>query len=166
MIYFIQVRGGGPIKIGFTQNHPRSRFVKMQSDCPFELEMLGAVPGSVAEEKAIHAELQDSKTQGEWFLPNEAVMAVVNGHLARPDRWNPEVPGREWKPKHSHPLEAYRCSRQETLERLAGRLGFSIAFMSRMIAGKAQPSVQTAKHIQKITGVSAIDLLGLREAAE
>jgi hypothetical protein len=83
-IYFIQARGDGPIKIGFTADNPRRRMVKIQSDCPWPVRLLGAIEGTVSQEKQIHLVLARYKTQGEWFEPTTIVLAAVNLALECP----------------------------------------------------------------------------------
>ena len=77
-IYFIQARDNGPIKIGFTGDDPRKRMVKIQSDCPWPVQLLGAIEGTVSQEKQIHLLLSRYKAQGEWFEPHPIVVAAVN----------------------------------------------------------------------------------------
>src|SRR4051812_9870839 len=82
-IYFIQVEGDGPIKIGTTGDHPQKRLSKIQTDCPWQVKLLGTIFGSVAQEKRMHLVLAPWKMQGEWFKPHPIVVAAIESALGR-----------------------------------------------------------------------------------
>jgi transcriptional regulator with XRE-family HTH domain len=52
----------------------------------------------------------------------------------------------------SHPLRAYRKAIGVTLEDMAGRIGISIASLSRIETGKQRPSLLTLLRIEDETG--------------
>jgi Putative antitoxin of bacterial toxin-antitoxin system, YdaS/YdaT/Meiotically up-regulated gene 113 len=92
-IYFIQAQSNGPIKIGTTRHHPARRMVKIQTDCPWPIKLLGAIEGTSAQEKAIHQTLSFFRTSGEWFSPHPTVMAAIEtalrvGKPAEPPPWS------------------------------------------------------------------------------
>lgn len=66
-------RVGETIKIGFTTNLGM-RLTQLRAS-----ELLAFTPGSVDDEKAIHASLSDDLDHGrEWYKPSDRVMALVN----------------------------------------------------------------------------------------
>lgn len=72
-VYFIQGESGGPIKIGYTQDI-KSRLTSLQTGCPETLKLLLAIPGKIADEQKIHAELDPYRMRGEWFSPSDGVL--------------------------------------------------------------------------------------------
>lgn len=60
------VRGGPYVKIGYTNDLER-RMGELQVGCPYELEVLLAIPGSAEDEKIAHRKFQTLRTRGEWF---------------------------------------------------------------------------------------------------
>ena len=148
-IYFIQANGAGPIKIGFTAGNPCRRMVKIQSDCPWPVSLLGAVPGSLDDEAAFHARLSDHVTQGEWFAANDTVLAEVRAALASDNCWKPA----RRRAKHNHPLCEYRSERGLTLYDVAASTGLSHATLSRIESGAARPGLVALKAIYDATGI-------------
>jgi len=80
-IYFIQAANGGPIKIGTTSFNPFRRMAKIQSDCPWPVTLLGAIEGTLSQEKQIHRTLRYFRTSGEWFSAHPKVLAAVDAAL-------------------------------------------------------------------------------------
>lgn len=56
-VYFVQAGTNGPIKIGITKHNPRMRMVKIQSDCPYPIHLIGAIEGGLACERGFHKRL-------------------------------------------------------------------------------------------------------------
>ena len=75
-VYFIQVAGNGPIKIGYS-NNPLSRLQNLQTQCPFKLVLLFAIPGGRLLERQLLREFAPCNIHGEWFWPVEALMARI-----------------------------------------------------------------------------------------
>lgn len=155
-IYFIQVDGGGPIKIGITRHDPRQRMVKIQSDCPWPVSLIGVVMGGLDDEASLHRELSQFNTQGEWFNPTAEVISAVERtlktkgavHLAQKKRG----------PKHDHALCRYRNENGLTLKDIATLVGVEHATLSRIESGLNNPSPELAKRITKVTGIHFADL--------
>lgn len=147
-IYFIQAQDNGPIKIGFTGDNPRKRMVKIQSDCPWPVQLLGAIEGTVSQEKQIHLVLARYKTQGEWFEPHPHVVAAVNlalecGVLA-PDDDAIDFDG-------MNKLRAYRLSKKLSQSDLAASVGVKKSAISRIEKGKRVPSMGLVARIVEIS---------------
>lgn len=76
--YFIQVEDprlpppgpGGPIKIGCAGD-PNARLLQLQTACPYELRLLGYVPGGQKLEKELHKKYAHLRLRNEWFDTTE-----------------------------------------------------------------------------------------------
>lgn len=154
-IYFIQVDGGGPIKIGITKNDPRKRMSKIQSDCPWPVSLLGATTGALDDEAAFHRNLSAFKMQGEWFKPAPEVLAAIGETLRTTEvSFKPKKRG----PKYAHPLCEYRSQHGLTLKDIASRVGVEHATISRIESGKLNPSIDLVARIVEATGIHGGDL--------
>lgn len=76
MIYFIQPKGGGNIKIG-TSIQLAGRLSQLASECGQELEVLAVVSGSFPIEKAMHRRFAHLRKVGEWFEPGSDLLAFI-----------------------------------------------------------------------------------------
>jgi hypothetical protein len=90
-VYFLQARGGGPIKIGHTKRDPSKRMRELEG--PDELVLLALVPGSKGAEEDMHLLLAAHQRRGEWYEPHAEVMAEVE--KARAAHPLPELEPRE-----------------------------------------------------------------------
>jgi hypothetical protein len=77
VVYFLQVEGSGPVKIGTTIGNVHLRVQSLQQASPYELRWIGYFPGGRTEEKAAHQLLSGSRLRGEWFYPTAEVVAFV-----------------------------------------------------------------------------------------
>lgn len=77
MVYFIRAESGH-IKIGIS-HHPKKRMWDLQTACPFELELIGAVrtADAASYEKAIHEYFAAHRVQGEWFRPDPEIESYI-----------------------------------------------------------------------------------------
>lgn len=77
LIYFMQCRE--IVKIGYSAEPP-SRHAQLQAVIPFELLLLGSVPGSVAAERNLHAALDSVRYRGlaEWFYHSPALLEAID----------------------------------------------------------------------------------------
>ena len=84
-IYFIQAKGGGPIKIGLAAN-PASRLATLQTSHHKRLRILAARPGGRADEHDLHYLFAGLRLRGEWFRPGSELLAYVKAlrEAARP----------------------------------------------------------------------------------
>ncbi len=62
--YAIELLGSGFVKIGVTVD-PRRRLRQLQVMSPYELRLLGALPGD--HERAMHMRFRKRQVRGEWF---------------------------------------------------------------------------------------------------
>jgi DNA-binding Xre family transcriptional regulator len=153
-IYFIQAKGDGPIKIGTTGHDPRKRMVKIQSDCPWPVKLIGAISGTAAQEKQIHLVLSRFRTQGEWFDPHPIVLAAVSEAL----RYGEALAIETKAAKHTHALSEYRTQKKLSLRDLGKITGLSAATISRFETGRKRPSANALARICGATGISGASL--------
>jgi Meiotically up-regulated gene 113 len=75
-IYFIQSEHGGPVKIGMADDVAR-RLVGLQTSRPDKLVILGAFPGTVADERALHSAFASAREKGEWFTYTSELASFI-----------------------------------------------------------------------------------------
>jgi hypothetical protein len=152
-IYFIQAHGDGPIKIGFTASNPRRRMVEIQVSCPWPIKLLGAIEGTVSQEKQIHLVLGRFKTSGEWFEPHPIVIAAVKTAMEcgvpAPENISPAVD------PDSHPLRLWRHSQtpRKTLVELANDMGVTPGHISAIENWNNKPSFRLYTRLYRVTGI-------------
>ncbi|TET49112.1 MAG: hypothetical protein E3J58_05590 [Actinomycetota bacterium] len=66
MVYYIQAKDGGRIKIGYAE-FPASRLKRLQMGSPVELILIAVQEGNHLTEKMIHNEFRHSRAHFEWF---------------------------------------------------------------------------------------------------
>jgi hypothetical protein len=76
MIYFIRNIETGEIKIGVGVR-PRSRLKQLQTGSSATLELMGAIPGGIWEERELHRKWQRYRVRGEWFEPNAELLSEI-----------------------------------------------------------------------------------------
>jgi hypothetical protein len=76
LVYFIQCGTDGPIKIGYTSNFIH-RFMTIQIANHQEVRLLGAMRGTMKDEKRLHAEFSEIRVRGEWFRPTDSLMEFI-----------------------------------------------------------------------------------------
>lgn len=79
-VYLIGVKGDFyAVKIGYSVN-PEARVGELQTGNPRELYLLAKMPGTLADEKAIHAQFKHLNLVGEWFKGNLELISVFDDH--------------------------------------------------------------------------------------
>lgn len=76
-VYFIADEDGF-IKIGHARN-VGSRLQSLQTASRQALRVVGSTPGSISDEKALHAKFASAHVRGEWFRPTAELVAYVAG---------------------------------------------------------------------------------------
>ncbi len=78
MIYFIKNTVVQAIKIGYSAK-PARRLAGLQTASPHRLVLLGTIPGSEADEQAMHARFAMHRLEGEWFCGDiiDEVFAIL-----------------------------------------------------------------------------------------
>lgn len=76
VLYFVQVENGGPIKVGYTQDH-HIRLQTLQGWCPYKIEpIFGLLAPKIAETYALEV-LKAHKLRGEWHYPHPFVLNFI-----------------------------------------------------------------------------------------
>ena len=75
VIYFIQSRDGGPIKIGLSRR-PVKRLKSLQIGRHDELQIIAQAHGTLGDEQKLHSRFARYRLHGEWFEPCEELMAM------------------------------------------------------------------------------------------
>lgn len=158
-IYFIQAQDNGPIKIGSTGDNPRKRMVKIQSDFPWPVRLLGAIEGTVSQEKRIHLILARWKTQGEWFEPTPIVLAAIEAALECGKSAPFDEPCAPEVDETAHPLRKWREILSLTQAEAGKRIGVDHVCVSRWERGAHLPSRKHWGRIEEATGVTSIQLI-------
>lgn len=70
------VSSGDTVKIGHTFDAPFKRFKSLQAQSPVPLTLDAVMPGSLADEAALHKRYRRSRTHYEWFRYSNAIRAL------------------------------------------------------------------------------------------
>lgn len=76
IVYFVQSRLGGPIKIGLT-TQLNQRLKQLQNESPIPLDIVGALHGDEQVESAIHERFRKLQLHGEWFEPSKELVEFI-----------------------------------------------------------------------------------------
>jgi hypothetical protein len=66
-VYFVEAQGLNAVKIGFSAREPTLRIESLQTACPMPLVPLGAIRGTVRDERLLHARFREHHLRGEWY---------------------------------------------------------------------------------------------------
>jgi hypothetical protein len=83
-LYFLLNPYTGLIKIGIAQNIA-GRMADLACACGVHLRLLASLESGARYEKELHEAFHDSRTVGEWFVPSEALLALVDAPASVPD---------------------------------------------------------------------------------
>jgi hypothetical protein len=75
-LYFVEAIGLGKIRIGFS-HEPEKLLAELFPSLPFELRLIGKIPGAEEEQKEIHSMLEDMHFKGEWFFATKKVRELI-----------------------------------------------------------------------------------------
>lgn len=109
-VYFIKPVGmDGPIKIGFSAV-PMARLLSMVAWAPFDLELIGSVPGTYSDEQYLHRCFWNHHRHHEWFNQSEeltsAIADILEAGVVRRDLIGP--PQIDRKPVSRNYTDEYR----------------------------------------------------------
>ncbi len=89
MVYFVSCGiADFPIKIGYATN-VEARLRSIQVSLPFEVKLLGALPGDREKERSLHVAFSHLRMRNEWFRRDPELMKYIEG-LEPVDRQKPE----------------------------------------------------------------------------
>jgi hypothetical protein len=84
-VYFIGARDLDFVKIGYASN-PVRRWRHLQTFCPVELTLEGAIPGGFGKERELHRKFALARTRGEWFRLTPGIQAEIDAST-KPDKF-------------------------------------------------------------------------------
>ncbi len=76
-IYVVLAKGTNRLKIGWTADSTLGRLQDLQVACPFPLELLAVLPGSMLDERKFHARFRRFRVHGEWFEASTPVLDFI-----------------------------------------------------------------------------------------
>ncbi len=76
VIYFVQGEDGGPVKIGKADDLAK-RLIGLGTSRPDKLVVLAAAPGTVEQERLVHARFASVREKGEWFTATDELMTYT-----------------------------------------------------------------------------------------
>ncbi len=89
MIYVYRARGTDLYKIGYTARSAEDRVKEWQAGCPYPLDLIGTIKGTLTQEKRLHGQLKrqgkwKSEAAGvEWFVLNDEDVEQILGGAPR-----------------------------------------------------------------------------------
>lgn len=96
VIYFIEIKPYGLIKIGFTSRSPERRMVKSSAAsllgeksaryAPYSIMGKGFIKGTRVTERCIHSQFSKSRYTGEWFLPDDDLVNFIEENSEKFDK--------------------------------------------------------------------------------
>lgn len=114
-VYFLRPIGQlGPVKIGCSV-FPEGRLDSFTIWSPVKLELITSVPGTHADEKALHGMFREHHLHGEWFGASKELLALIDRCAATGAL--PELPRVIKFPKVRH--EAHTAKKPAPLDRKA-----------------------------------------------
>lgn len=76
MIYFILNAASSTIKIGYSHD-PQKRLANLQTSHHDRLEIIGVIPGGLAEEARLHRQFAGVRLSGEWFRATPELLSAI-----------------------------------------------------------------------------------------
>jgi hypothetical protein len=76
VVYFL--RAGNFVKIGRTIGHPLWRVSKLQTGCPYPIELIGFIFADEDREAKLHKQFGHLRTCGEWFHAERELLICID----------------------------------------------------------------------------------------
>lgn len=143
--------GEGRVKIGWSGD-PFKRLVKIRSDCPGNIRLLGLIDGTRQQEAELHALFGPWNVTREWFRLEGPVAAFVD-LMPKP---KPRVA--RSKDENPHPLAIWRKQNGQSMESLSEAVGVDRLSIWRWENRKRMPQCSLWAKIEAVTGVTPADL--------
>lgn len=164
VVYFI--RAGDFIKIGTTTDL-KSRMQTIRTHCPFDLELLHTIPGSVNTEMRVQSRFRKLHVRGEWFRDDLAIRKYI---AAGTDEDVMPEPNEEAQPEYDRELSDW-------LSRLLSERGITLASIQQLTTifprsvvcwakdKTLRPVPSVSGNLAKVLGMPHRELVSLRERA-
>jgi len=79
LIYFIEIIGEEPIKIGYTLKRVSQRLSQLQVASPKPMRVLAVLDGGKNTEAVLHEMFQDDLIRGEWYHRSNELLDFLEG---------------------------------------------------------------------------------------
>lgn len=76
-VYFIEAIGLDLVKIGWTAGEVRTRLKALQCASPVELQVCGAMHGTLYQERGFHRRYRALRVRGEWFRLSPELLTFI-----------------------------------------------------------------------------------------
>jgi hypothetical protein len=76
-IYFIQSANSKRVKIGYTEWKVDARLATLQTGSAEKLDLLGWIPGTLTDERALHKQFESQAVGGEWFTVSDSILKLI-----------------------------------------------------------------------------------------
>ena len=76
-IYFLLSDKHNALKIGFTRNNLKQRLKDYFTHTPYDYDVLGAIKGTMMDERILHRRFVRYKIRGEWFNYSDELREYV-----------------------------------------------------------------------------------------
>lgn len=76
LVYFLRMGEDGPVKIGISSD-VKKRVKTLQTAIPYELKLLGAIPGGARAEAFLHQLFDSYRLKGEWFTADPVLLSFL-----------------------------------------------------------------------------------------
>lgn len=77
-VYFLQVEGNGPVKVGFTKGNPLARLACIQRVVPYRIDWVGGFRGTFKDEREFHRKFKEYCIRSEWYVPCKKIISFIN----------------------------------------------------------------------------------------
>ena len=85
-VYFISWGEENPVKIGWSHTVGK-RLISLQTSFPFDLKVLGVIPGYERLEKEIHQLFSEDRIRGEWFRWTDRLAQLIDESEKEYEKW-------------------------------------------------------------------------------
>lgn len=137
-VYFIRCQD--KVKIGWSDT-PSKRIAALRAAIPFDIEVLGIIPGSKQDERDLHLRFAAQRDRGEWFIYSDEIGEAAQGGIL-PFRQRTTTP-------HHLVDEAVRLFGSE--KALAQAIGYSQQHVNRLRLGEGRVKAEIAIAIDRAT---------------
>jgi len=146
-VYLIE-SGSGHFKVGFTKNDPRRRLAMLRTGNADDLSLIGAIAGTMDDEKELHRLLRPWRVTREWYVQCRAIEYLA-------ECVDPIAEGRA---VGDHPLAHARAAAKLSQADLARAVGLSRVSVARIEGRVQEPTLATVSKIIAALKACEVDM--------
>lgn len=120
MLYFLRYENY--VKIGHS-DAPNKRISQIQTSIPFKMEVLCITNGGFYDEKRLHGQFKEYRSNGEWFELSDAILDYIKS--CKDLKWQYGYGGLQEDLIELNPLKSLRIRLGFTLEEVASTMGIT-----------------------------------------